>query len=856
MTQTPSEAHRPFFSIVSACYQVGQFLDDFIASIDAQEFPADRFEVVMVDDGSTDETQQLLQEWSRRRPRLVRVITQENAGQGAARNAGMAAASGVWITFPDPDDILEQDYLSRVAAMIERHPTVHMVATNRCLLDDTTGEVKDRHPLRSQFRKDGVYNLATNDSFFHGGAVAAFMRLDHLRESRLVFDDRIRPNFEDGHFCASYLLLSAAPTVAFVTARYLYRKRADGTSTLQNALGDPGRYTTVLRLGYLDILQRAADQYGRPPLWLQNFIIYELSYYLGREDSVVGALAPAGVREEFHQLLGEVTALLDPLAVRSYRRTHVSATTRNLLQHGWRGERWVQPYAVVRASDPVQSLVEVTYQWVGEAPRERVLLGGREVEPAAAKIRDVIIQGRSVLQERILWLPAKRLRLELDGTFVEILPAEPAPASLAIRPQDLPLPHGPLDGTRARHKRRTLREHALLRLAGSAVVRQRFRDAWVLMDRIHNADDSAEHLFRHLRAHAPRTNAWFVVEEDTPDWERLRAEFGRRVVPHGSDTWKLLMLNATHLISSHADAPIVNPPSLRPFGPRRARFVFLQHGVIKDDLSGWLNPKPIDLFVTSTQGEYDSVVGDHTPYRYTTKETVLTGLPRFDMLMRSAERYPAERRDLILLSPTWRNDLVAPLEADSQRREAYDWITETEYWKNWTGLLLDEQLRSTARAQGLKVALLPHPNMDSSLGSLDLPDDVARFSFDGEEDVRDLFARAAVLVTDYSSTAFNAAYIGRPVVYFQFDHTPGDESRHVGLPGYFDYERDGFGPVAYTLPQALAEIQASVEQGREPRSPWRERIEAAFPSRDDQNCARVTAAIRRMGRRRKLVYRA
>ena len=854
MTQSSTDPGRPFFSIVSACYQVAPYLDDFIASVDAQDFPAERLEVVMVDDGSTDATPHLLRAWARRRPDVVRVVTQANAGQGAARNAGMLEASGEWITFPDPDDLLDPDYLSRVAATLDRHPELDMVATNRCLLDDQTGEVRDRHPLRGQFHKDGIYNLATNDSFFHGGAVAAFMRLTRVREAGLRFDDRIRPNFEDGHFCASYLLLSPSPVVAFLTTRYLYRKRGDGSSTLQNALTDPGRYTHVLRLGYLEILRRAATQYGRPPLWLQNFIIYELNYYVGREDSVVEVLAPPEVREEFHRLLGEITALLDPAAIRAYRRTHLTPTTRALLQHAWRGERWVQPYAVVRRTDEPQALVEITYPWVGAAPRERLLIGGREVVPTAAKTRDVVIQGRAVMFERILWLPAKRLRLELDGTFVEILQSDPGVSSLAIRPQDLHAPHGPLAAPPHHKQSRNARDRFILRLAGTKVARARYRDAWVLMDRIHNADDSAEHLFRHLRAHTPATNAWFVVEEGTPCWHRLRAEFGKRVVAHGSDTWKLLMLNAKHLISSHADGPIVSPPALRPFGRLGASFVFLQHGVIKDDLSGWLNPKPIDLFITSTRGEYDSITGDHTPYRYTSKETVLTGLPRFDMLMRSARRHPPGARDLILLSPTWRNDLVAPLRADSQRRETYEWITETGYWRSWTGLLLSDELRDLAREHGLRVALLPHPNMEGALGAIELPDDVLRFTFDGPEDVRDLFARAAVLVTDYSSTAFNAAYIGRPVVYFQFDHTPGVESRHVGLPGYFDYARDGFGPVTHSLDEAQREIRATVAHGREPRSPWRERINATFPVRDDQNCARVAREIRRTHRRRKVVF--
>ena len=108
----------------------------------------------------------------------------------------------------------------------------------------------------------------------------------------------------------------------------------------------------------------------------------------------------------------------------------------------------------------------------------------------------------------------------------------------------------------------TQRDKALLRLASSAPVRKRFADAWVLMDRIHDADDSAEVLFRYLRKSRPKINAWFVIQSGTPDWERLREAGYKRIVTHGSTLWKLLMLNARHLISSHADVPVIAPPEI------------------------------------------------------------------------------------------------------------------------------------------------------------------------------------------------------------------------------------------------------------------------------------------------------
>lgn len=153
-----------------------------------------------------------------------------------------------------------------------------------------------------------------------------------------------------------------------------------------------------------------------------------------------------------------------------------------------------------------------------------------------------------------------------------------------------------------------------------------FDEAWTFIDRDTEAHDNAEHLYRYVRMFHPEVNAWFVVRRESPDWERLAAD-GFRLVAFGSRDHVRLLLNTQHLISSQADHYIVRPLDPRRFGSKSWRFTFLQHGVTKDDLSRWLNGKPISRFVTASIDEYESIAGDHTPYLFTTKETRLTGFP-------------------------------------------------------------------------------------------------------------------------------------------------------------------------------------------------------------------------------------
>ena len=371
-----------------------------------------------------------------------------------------------------------------------------------------------------------------------------------------------------------------------------------------------------------------------------------------------------------------------------------------------------------------------------------------------------------------------------------------------------------------------------------------FGDAWVFMDRIHDANDSAEVLFHTARRDHPKINAWFVVAKGTADWNRLRPLAGNRVLAHGSLRWKLAMLNCRHLISSHVDQPIRRPPAIVELAPPTFQFTFLQHGVIKDDLSRWLNGKQLDLFVTSTEGEYNSIVGDNTPYVFTSKEVKLTGLPRFDALTAAACRRGERRPDLVLVAPTWRQWLNQLAADGSEADEPVKAFTASEYFRNWHAVLTSSRLQSAAASAGLSVAFLPHPNIRPAVPLFDLDADIPVIEY-ADPELHDYFARAAVLITDYSSMAFNAAYLEHPVVYFQFDSAQVKAGGHLGRQGYFDYERDGFGPVTQSPDEAITAVE-SIAAGSLDQE-YGDRIARTFPFRDGKCSQRVIEEILRLG---------
>ena len=112
-------------SVIVPVFRVEQYLPDCIDSILNQSF-AD-YEVILIDDGSDDKCPSICDLYASASPRIT-VIHQGNAGISCARNAGLRAAKGEYITFVDSDDIIDEHYLSRMYSSITMHNADMVIA--------------------------------------------------------------------------------------------------------------------------------------------------------------------------------------------------------------------------------------------------------------------------------------------------------------------------------------------------------------------------------------------------------------------------------------------------------------------------------------------------------------------------------------------------------------------------------------------------------------------------------------------------------------------------------------------------------------------------------------------------------
>lgn len=127
------------FSVVIPCYSQARFLGQALDSVLAQDYA--HFEIIVVNDGSTDDTSGVVKKYQQAHAAPLRLIEQANAGQARARQRGLDDAHGDWLVMLDADDKLEPGALARGAAAIRRRRADALVGDARIVAEDGVTEL-------------------------------------------------------------------------------------------------------------------------------------------------------------------------------------------------------------------------------------------------------------------------------------------------------------------------------------------------------------------------------------------------------------------------------------------------------------------------------------------------------------------------------------------------------------------------------------------------------------------------------------------------------------------------------------------------------------------------------------------
>ena len=270
---------NPLISVIIPVYNAEQFLPACLDSVLHQDYPS--FEILVIDDGSTDGSAALIDRYAAREPRIV-ALHQRNAGVSAARNRGVAEARGEYIAFVDADDRVTPTYLSHLLS-----PQVDLSIAGISLLHEPSGRMESHGFDRTRSaRTDRERGLLFADAEIHDttkGPCNKLFRREIIEQHHLRFDPRY--SYGEDHLFVLEFVKHCHSIAQIAHTDYLYIHRPTAASLTHRllpykALSAYAREAYALRQELIARLGIDNREYDRYLLEERAHLIYQSIYAL------------------------------------------------------------------------------------------------------------------------------------------------------------------------------------------------------------------------------------------------------------------------------------------------------------------------------------------------------------------------------------------------------------------------------------------------------------------------------------------------------------------------------------------------------------------------------------------------
>ena len=224
-------------SFIVPVYNAAMYLPECLDSLLDQDFPYTQYEIICVNDGSRDNSLEVLKQYQDKYPNII-IVDKENGGVTTARNAGLAQARGEYIWFVDSDDFLKRQVLPRLLEQIQRENCDRLIIGCYIFDDALTEEEKN---LSEQCL------LPLNGPGQDSICVRSLFRRSFLLEHNLYFCHPELTHGEDGLFM--YEVCAFQPSAVWVEeAIYFYRIHSGSAETADSVPGLQKKLRSYLRI--------------------------------------------------------------------------------------------------------------------------------------------------------------------------------------------------------------------------------------------------------------------------------------------------------------------------------------------------------------------------------------------------------------------------------------------------------------------------------------------------------------------------------------------------------------------------------------------------------------------------------
>lgn len=852
-------------SVIVPVYNVEKYLRDCLDSLLAQTIDHDEMEVLLINDGSTDGSLGICEEYAELFE-CFKVFSQENAGVSAARNLGIGNARGKYIMYLDSDDMLTPETVKSVTDFFDTvYGEVDLVTYK---IQPYKNGIKGTPHFRYNYLKEsGIYDL---NEFPYITQTSMNIVVKNIPYSNFFFDTSLSQG-EDQKYATEFLL-DKMKLGYCDKGEYKYIIH-DGSAVKNEA------YSFYLFEQRTGMWEELFDRFAIVPKYIQGLVLANYQWELTSD-----CIFPYHYKgEAYENAIGRIKNILLKIDV----ETIINHPSMDMFhKHFWISMKSNAHPTVIFKKD--EMLVTVNGSTIYRRDNMEIVLNKVDIRNNTANVRGFI---KSPIFNYINDIPAlkgivgkKQYEISLfdsinscykttartnnffgfDFTFMcsgnDELYFTVTVDGIEYETQFYCVPSAVFHKTLeinsfvrngylislhnnilkfekcSEQKKCSLEADRKFPNASSEVYQIRKlvtgsggnERIWLYSDHASIGADNAFYQFQHDWGKNDGVLRYYICDGNR---ERIIGLFtdkqSRYLVEYGSRIHKILYLRAEYIITSYMD--------IRPKQPFQsdAEFAYyrdlsqpvticLQHGVLHADLR-WLQSAErcrADKVVISSFLEKENYVNK---YHYREEDLIETGMPRYDHIDKNASA-----RNRILFAPSWRSYLLKKDSSGAWEKTSGQLI-KSNYFKKFFEFLSSPKLADILGKNDLYLDAKLHQNMKSALEFFEI--DSERINITTQhvkvEDYR-------IFITDISSYVFDYAYLNRPVVYFM----PDMEEFESGMNHYRKLDlpwEKAFGNLTTTPEGAVNEIIRIIRNNFVPDAVFRERMDNFYLALD--NCS-------------------
>ena len=814
-------------SVIVPVYNVEEYLRICLDSLVNQTIDKHLMEVLVINDGSPDNSWEICQEYSRKYD-FIKIFSKENEGLSATRNYGIERAKGKYLFFLDSDDYFTPETVKKVTDFFDSvYDEVDMVAYNEQRYKED--KILKPHFRFNELTKQGVYDLDEHP-FLTQTRVNVCVK--NMGEDNIFFNTTPGFKLEDQEYC-NRVLMRTMKMGYCPDGVYMYNK---GNESSIMSVYFHAYYLFETSMEYFEKLFSAFE--NEVPRYFQAMYINDLSWRL-RAD----ILYPYHYEgEKFEHAMRRIIDLLN--RVDSY--VILNHPTVDIYQACyWLKMKENSEIAVSQDKNGIHLLVDGTEVYsqddfvvIGHKPRidgEIFSLTGFIkspifnfigndfeifcVENGKERKLDTFMSVHSHYKAKVVtnFFPAFRYKCNLNennkiifqvkikndvykthfwfmpysgfGRFFKKINR----GNYLIKNKKYFLSVKPISRRKAKlietlNTIRFIRHPRVTLWRLKSIISKKNRRIWLYYDFYSVEKDNGYYQFINDLKHDDGVERYYVLTHEYENLDKIfTPEQQKHLVRAKTEEHKILYLCAERIFTAYYGLAPINPFDTALQHDQyedllKFKTIYLQHGVLHASLrlQNSSERSRAEQIVVSTPFEIENFT---KYYAYTKDELIPTGMARYDHIDKTQK--PKNR---ILFAPSWRKYLTNEIKASNWEVNA-ERIKKSDYYKNFLRFLSNPKLHTCLEEHGICLDIKLHPIIASLDGLFDIDCEKVNMA-GGNVDVSDY----NMFITDFSSYVFDFAYLNRPVMYFVPDY-PQFKS---GMNHYRDLDlpfEDAFGPM-------------------------------------------------------------